>query len=122
MSIHEIIHFVWFYVWNALFHDSYDEYESPSLKWILSELIVEAVMSDPRLSSINPYYPREGGGGCIYSYFFTMNINDKPITETIREMYLTLDIDSFMIKSYQYCQLHECDIRKHIRESEKIGI
>lgn len=26
-SIHEIVHFVWFYVWNRLFRDSYDEYE-----------------------------------------------------------------------------------------------
>lgn len=35
-GIHEIIHFVWFHVWNRLFGDSYDEYERPSLKWILS--------------------------------------------------------------------------------------
>ena len=34
MSIHEMIHYVWFYVWNRLFNDSYDEYETPSLKWI----------------------------------------------------------------------------------------
>lgn len=33
-AIHEIIHFVWFHVWNQLFADSYEEYESPSLKWI----------------------------------------------------------------------------------------
>ena len=31
-GIHEIIHFVWFHVWNRLFGDSYDEYERPSLK------------------------------------------------------------------------------------------
>lgn len=38
-GIHEIIHFVWFHVWNRLFGDSYDEYERPSLKWILSYLL-----------------------------------------------------------------------------------
>lgn len=43
-AIHEIIHFVWFYVWNQTFADSYEEYETPSLKWILSEMIVESVM------------------------------------------------------------------------------
>ena len=35
-GIHEIVHFVWFYVWNRLFEDSYDEYERPSINWILS--------------------------------------------------------------------------------------
>ena len=64
-SIHEIIHFFWFYVWNRLFTDSYAEYERPSLKWILSEMVVESIMRDPRLSSINPYFPREQGG-CVY--------------------------------------------------------
>ena len=57
-GIHEIIHFVWFYVWNRLFGDDYDEYERPSLKWILSEMVVESIMRDERLSSINPYFPR----------------------------------------------------------------
>jgi len=70
-SIHEIIHFVWFYVWNQVFGDSYEEYERPSLKWILSEMAVESIMKDPRLSSINPYFPREEGG-CIYPYFFDL--------------------------------------------------
>ena len=36
-AIHEIIHFVWFYVWNQTFADSYEEYETLSLKWILSD-------------------------------------------------------------------------------------
>ena len=48
MSLHEMIHYIWFYVWNRLFTDSYDEYETPSLKWILSEMVVESIMSDKR--------------------------------------------------------------------------
>ena len=58
-SIHEIVHFMWFYVWNQLFGDDYDEYGCPSLKWILSEMVVESVMKDKRLSSINPYFPTQ---------------------------------------------------------------
>lgn len=56
-GIHEIIHFVWFHVWNRLFGDSYDEYERPSLKWILSEMVVESVMKDERLSPSIPTSP-----------------------------------------------------------------
>ena len=68
-AIHEIIHFVWFYVWHEIFGDSYEEYETPSLKWVLSEMVIESIMRDSRLSSINPYFKRENGG-CIYQYFF----------------------------------------------------
>lgn len=35
-TLHELVHFVWFSVWNDLFQDTYEEYEKPSLKWILA--------------------------------------------------------------------------------------
>lgn len=116
-GIHEIIHFVWFYVWNRLFKDSYDEYERPSLKWILSEMVVEPVMRDKRLSSINPYFPRENGG-CVYPYFFDMIAGSKPVLDTLDEMYRRQTIEDFMRNSYAYCQRHEAEIRAHIRKSE----
>ena len=115
--IHEIIHFVWFYVWNRAFCDSYDEYESPSLKWILSEMVVESVMKDERLSSINPYFPR-ANGGCIYPYFFDMKVNGGLIIDTLDEMYRSMNIVDFMKNSYAYCLIHEAEIRAHIRLSE----
>lgn len=116
-SIHEIVHFVWFYVWNRLFRDSYDEYERPSLKWILSEMVVESVMRDERLSSINPYFPREQGG-CIYPYFFDMEVDGKLILDTLDAMYESQSIEDFMRISYVYCQEHETEIREHIQRSE----
>jgi len=116
-GIHEIIHFVWFYVWNRLFEDRYDEYERPSMKWILSEMVVESIMRDERLSSINPYFPRENGG-CIYPYFFDMVISGKPILDTLDAMYRSQSIGDFMRSSYAYCQEHEAEIRDHIRKSE----
>ncbi len=116
-GIHEIIHFVWFYVWNRLFLDSYEEYERPSLKWILSEMVVESVMKDPRLCSINPYFPREEGG-CIYSYFFDMTVDGRLILDTLDEMYRNQGIEDFMQNSFAYCQEHEAEIREHIRKAE----
>lgn len=112
-GIHEIIHFVWFYVWNQLFQDSYDEYERPSLKWILSEMVVEPVMKDERLSSINPYFPRENGG-CIYPYFFDMAVGGRLILDTLDAMYKSQSIEDFMRNSYAYCREHETEIRAHI--------
>ena len=116
-GIHEIIHFVWFYLWNRLFGDDYDEYERPTLKWILSEMAVEPVMKDPRLSSINPYFPRENGG-CIYPYFFDMKAGGDLVIDTLDAMYKKYSIEDFMKKSYAYCQRHEAEIRSHIQKSE----
>ena len=116
ISLHEIIHFVWFYVWNNHFNDNYEEYETPNLKWILSEMVVEAIMSDDRLKSINPYFD---GGGCVYPYFYTLKIDDKPILDILYDMYKRMSITDFMEKSYDLCLIHEGEIRKHIDESEK---
>ncbi len=116
-AIHEIIHLVWFQVWNGLFGDSYDEYERPSMKWILSEMVVEPIMADPRLSGINPYYPRENGG-CIYPWFFDMKAGGRLILDTLHEMYKSQSIADFMKNSYAYCLTHETEIRDHIRTAE----
>lgn len=117
LALHEKIHFVWFYVWNQEFSDSYDEYERPSLKWILSEMVVESIMSDARLSSINPYYPREEGG-CVYPYFFDMRVQGEPVLDTLDRMYRELPIREFMRRAYAYCQQYEAEIRSHIERAE----
>ena len=117
VAIHEIIHMVWFHVWNQIFGDSFSEYERPSLKWILSEMVVESIMKDPRLSSINPYFPRERGG-CIYPYFFDMKAGDALILDTLDEMYQNQGIEEFMKNSYRYCLQHEEEIRRHIASAE----
>lgn len=119
LTIHEMIHFVWFHVWNTIHGDSYDEYERPSLKWILSEMVVESIMRDERLSSINPYFPRENGG-CVYGCFQNMVIENRPILETLEEMYRTYSMPDFMKHSYQYCQQHEAAIRAHMEQSEQV--
>ena len=117
LSLHEVIHYFWFHVWNNHFCDSYDEYETPSLKWILSEMVVETIMSDERLASLNPYFPKENGG-CIYPYFQNMIVNGSSILDTIDTYYRQNSITDFMEKAYMYCLKHEKEIRKHIEVVE----
>lgn len=117
IAIHEIIHFFWFHVWQQEFGSHPDTWERPHLPWILSEMAVEAIMSDERLSSINPYYPRENGG-CVYPYFQNMVIDGVPILDTLAGMYKQ-PIRGFMREAYAYCQRHEAAIRRHIEEEEK---
>ncbi len=117
LSLHEVIHYFWFHVWNGHFGDDYEEYETPSLKWILSEMVVEAIMSDRRLSELNPYFPKENGG-CIYPYFQNMVVDGTPVLETIDGFYRKNSITDFMEVAYGYCVRHEAAIRRHIETAE----
>ena len=117
IALHEIIHYLWFHVWNGIYHDSYDQYERPSMKWILSEMVVESIMRDERLSTINPYFPRENGGS-VYDYFQTMVVDGAPILDTLDRLYRQHDIKTFMEVSYRYCLDREPAIRSHIRQAE----
>lgn len=112
MALHEIIHFVWFHVWNSYFHDNKKEYEMPHLTWILSEMAVDTIMRhDQRLYSINPYFD----GGCAYDYFYKMKIDEKPILETLFELFENNSMLAFMEKSYNYCLKYETDIRSQMK-------
>ena len=80
-------------------------------------MVVETIMSDERLSSLNPYFPKENGG-CIYPYFQNMIVNGSPILDTIDDLYHTYNITDFMEEAYAYCLNHEKEIRRHIEVSE----
>jgi hypothetical protein len=111
VSLHELIHFLWFHVWNGLFGDDYSEYETPNLKWVFSEMAVDAIMRDERLSSINPYFP----SGCVYEYFYAMTVGGKPILETLHGLYEKLPINEFMKQGFAFCQKHEGEIREQMK-------
>lgn len=112
IALHEIIHFVWFLVWNTHFKDNKNEYETPHLKWIFSEMVIDPIMRhDERLYSINPYFEQ----GCAYDYFYSMKIDSTPILETMLYFYQNNSIINFMEIGYNYCLKHENEIRKQIR-------
>jgi len=112
ISLHEVIHFVWFDIWQKHFDDSAKNYETPHLKWLFSEMVVDPIMrKDSRLSEINPYFD----DGCVYPYFYKVKINGKPILETLYEMYSCQNIVSFMEQGYALCQKHEAEIRAQIK-------
>ena len=111
IALHEIVHFLWFDRWNALFHDDPAEYETPHLKWIFSEMAVKPVLGKPGLAERNPYYP----DSCVYDYPETMTVDGRPVMETMEEIYAGGGIDHFMIEGYRYCQEHEAEIRRQMK-------
>ena len=105
-ALHEIVHYLWFHLWNQKYKDSYDQYESPSLIWILSEAVVEQILRDEELNKINPYYQ----DGNAYPYFYNMVIKGKPLYDYLDEIYKNNSIDGFMDKGYQFIVENEKEI------------
>lgn len=109
-ALHEIVHYLWFYLWNQKYKDSYENYEAPSLIWILSEAVVEQIPNDEKLNGINPNY----GRGNAYPYFYNIVVNEYPLYDYLDEVYNNNSIDQFMDKSYQFMIKNEEEIRKQI--------
>lgn len=105
MALHEITHFVWFEKWHAHFGDDPTEYETPHLKWILSEMVVESLLADERLKPLNPY-----AGHSVYDYFYTLTLDGKPALETLDALYRQHDITTFMEQGLAFCRQHEAAI------------
>lgn len=114
-ALHEITHFVWFYVWQEYFKDDPNEYNSPNLKWILSEIVVEPLIRNSEIGKLvkQPRY-------IAYSYFYNMEINGDLLFDTMKKLYLERkDIYDFMEKSYKFIQQNEPELREKIAKAEK---
>ncbi len=111
MALHEVVHFLWFDRWSALFRDDPAEYETPHLKWLLSEMAVKPILGEPRLAERNPYYP----DGCVYAYFDTMTVEGRPILEVMEALYAAEGVDGLMEEGFRYCREHEEEIRRQMK-------
>lgn len=115
VALHEITHMVWFHFWQKHFHDDPNEYNAPHLKWLLSEIVVETIIRNSMINDLisQPQY-------IAYSYFYDMKIGNKPIFDTMKDLYLgRRDIYDFMEKAYNWIKSNEPELRKKIAESEK---
>ena len=109
-ALHEIVHYLWFYLWNRKYKDTYEQYESPSLIWVLSEAVVEQILNDKEFNRINPYYE----SGNAYPYFYKMSIKGRLLYDYLDDIYKNNSIDKFMDKSYQFMLENEEEIRSQM--------
>ena len=105
-SLHEIIHFIWFYVWNKTYQDDISEYENPHLKWVVSEMVVDLIIKEANLSYLNP-----DNKETIYPYFHDIRINGKQILLELESLISNNNIIEFMSKVYELCKVNETTIR-----------
>ncbi|MBB6696626.1 hypothetical protein [Clostridium algidicarnis] len=99
-ALHEITHFIWFNIWQSYFHDNPEEYETPHLKWILSEMAIDPILNEKRLAYLNPYEQK------AYDCFYSIEIDGKPAMDCLREIYENNSILDFMKKGYEFCLVH----------------
>ena len=48
-----------------------------------------------------------------------MKVDGQLILDTLADMYRSMHISDFMKASYAYCQVHETEIRQHIKAAEQ---
>lgn len=121
IALHEMTHIVWFDEWKKHFKDDENEYESPNLKWILSEMVVECYLSHPVLRALNPYFERENGG-CIYPYFYNLDLDGVPLRERLKTLFVPGKTVDFMEATFEMVKKYEDQIRTHIeKEEEKLA-
>ncbi len=110
--IHELIHFVWFYKWQNHFKDNQTEYETPHLKWLLSEMVIDTLITN---SDLKYFYKTLGNERPAYSYFYNMKIQNVFLLEKLQELFLqSQNIIEFMNTSYQYLIKNKNEIVKQI--------
>ncbi|MBR4408040.1 MAG: hypothetical protein IKT27_06965 [Clostridia bacterium] len=101
-SVHEIVHFVWFELWQKNFPDiKIEDYEFPNLSWIISEVAIEPIFRFSALKDLSPDLP-------AYDYFYTDKIDNKPIAEIANNIYQeSKDINEFQNNMYQFFKIKD---------------
>lgn len=104
VSLHEITHFIWFDLWQNLFHDDPATYENPHPAWILSEMAVDPILRDPRLRR---FVAHPGVADApAYPAFYTLAVDGVSVMDTIRRLYAENDLQGFMRAGLAYVTEH----------------
>lgn len=110
-AIHEVIHFIWFDIWQQHFQDNTDEYETPNIKWVFSEAVVDTITrNDKRLYEKYPF------AEYAYAYFYDIKVDGVPLLEMLNDIYKGANIIEFIEKGYELFLIHESEIRKYMKQ------
>lgn len=102
---HEISHFLYFKKFKKIFPEiGKDKYEFPNKEWVLSEIITPIILNDSRMIKII------GPGAGFYEKHKELKIGEKPLTESIQELYTEFvinknDFSEFIKKSLDLVNL-----------------
>lgn len=108
ISMHEILHFLWFEKWKQIFPETNEkEFDSPYLVWKLSEIVPKAILSDEKIQKIFKHKP------LVYDEWKFARINGKPLLSQIGEIYhYRKNFEDFVRKTWEFIKKHEKEINK----------
>ncbi len=108
-AVHEMIHFLWFYLWQKHFGEDVENYETPNLIWVVSELVVDAFVKN---TGVGLLISPKGKVMPAYRYFYTMHVGGELILDEVKKMFLSApNLFQFMEAVYEYCKKNEAEIR-----------
>ena len=107
--MHELCHFIFFEKCKEIYPDwKYEDFDSPSLLWYLSEIIIDPVLNSRPIQKIYKHKFKS------YDIFYNIEINNKPLMETITNIYQNNSIESSIKESYNYLKEHEEEFRRKV--------
>jgi len=108
ISIHEILHFIYYEKWKEIFpNTTIKDFEPPSLIWHLSELVVPAILNDKKIQNIFKYNHK------TYDEYNKLRINGKNINKILLNLYENRkNFSSFIKRAYDFILKHKKEIQE----------
>ncbi|MGN1227141.1 MAG: hypothetical protein ACI4TX_00695 [Christensenellales bacterium] len=95
--LHELTHFYWFDKITKLYPNiKKSEFEQPHLTWLLSEIVVDAILKNSNFNKFLVYKP-------AYNYFYEVDFNGKNMMDLFSDMYKkSKDMEEFIVASTEF--------------------
>ena len=109
VSLHELIHFFWFYKWQEYFHDNPAEYDEPHLKWIYSEMVEDTFA---HYSDFKKFFSQQNA----HNYFYKLTIDGENLLEILGKIYSEQGLNGLFTSGFDMIRQNEKQIRTDIRK------
>ena len=106
VSLHEILHFIYFEKWKQVFPKTKErEFDKPYLVWQLSEMVPPIILKDERIQKVFRHKPP------AYKEYVKFKIDKKPLLEYFQEFYDNKkDFEDFLKQSWKFVKEHKKEI------------
>lgn len=109
--MHECCHFLFFEKWKQLcLNWKWEDFDSPSLLWYLSEIAIDPILNDQKFSNIFSHQFH------CYDSFYQVKIGDINLVEKIRTIFKTNNIEDAMKLGYEFLKENEVMIREQCHD------
>ena len=100
--MHELCHFLFFEKCKEIYPNwKYEDFDSPSLLWYLSEIIIDPTLNSDNIQKIYKHKFK------CYDIFYNVEIDNINLLDKITSIYKNNNIETAIKESYNYLKEHE---------------